>query len=253
MESVVYVDTRPPYLEEIARKPYPTNYTPPIFPKYDGIIRNAREHIRRYMDALTTHFHDHELRLKEFSKSLEGRAFTWYTSFTPGSVLSLNDLATQFKKKFFTLEEKLTLFDLQPEKQRVSEGLLEYIRKFRDLSLLYYDLVEEGRLVDVCIVGMLYKYQPYLENLQISSFTRLVEAARRTCMSIRKPLKGLASQIVSAPRQPWRREYKKVEVAVKEESKKMAKGKKKDKGGTPLPFIVGITRDVTTILWIAIL
>ena len=52
MESAVYVDTRSPYPKEIARKPYPTNYTPPIFPKYDGITENAREHIRQYVDAL---------------------------------------------------------------------------------------------------------------------------------------------------------------------------------------------------------
>ena len=68
-------------------------------------------------------------------------------------------------KKFFTLEEMLTFLDLQHKKQRVSEGLLEYFRRFRDLSLLCYDLVEEERLVDVCITGMLYKYRPYLENL----------------------------------------------------------------------------------------
>ena len=95
--------------------------------------------------------------------------------------MSWNDLAMQFMKKIFTLEEKLTLLDLQHEKQRVSKGLLEYICKFRDLSLLCYDPVEEERLVDVCIAGMLYECQPYLENLLISSFTRLVEAARRTC------------------------------------------------------------------------
>ena len=56
MESVVYVDTKPPYPEEIAGKPYPANYTPPIFPKYDGIIGNARELIRRYVDVLTANF-----------------------------------------------------------------------------------------------------------------------------------------------------------------------------------------------------
>ena len=137
MESVVYVDTKPPYPEEIAGKPYPANYTPSIFPKYDGITGNAREHIKWYVDALIAHSHDHELRLKEFSKSLESRAFTWYTSFAPGSILSWNDLATQFMKKFFTLEEKLTLLDLQHEKQKVFGGLLEYIRRFKDLSLLY--------------------------------------------------------------------------------------------------------------------
>ena len=74
-------------------------------------------------------------------------------------------------KKFFALEEKLMLSDLQHEKQRVSKGLLKYIRKFQALSLLCYDPVEDERLVDVCIAGMLYEYRPYLENLQISSFT----------------------------------------------------------------------------------
>ena len=130
MESVVYVDTRPSYHEEKARKPHAANYTPPIFPKYDGMTRNAKEHIRRYIDALTAHSYDHELRLREFSKSLKGRAFTWYANLALRSILSWNDLATQFMKKFFALEEKLTLSDLQHKKQRVSEGLLEYIRRF---------------------------------------------------------------------------------------------------------------------------
>ena len=64
------------------------------------------------MDALTAHSHNHELRLKEFSKSLEGRAFTWYTNLSPRSVMSWNDMTTQFMKKFFTLDEKLILSDL---------------------------------------------------------------------------------------------------------------------------------------------
>ena len=162
LESAVYVDTRPPYPEEIPRIPYLANYTLPIFPKYDGMTVNAREHIRRYVDALIAHSHDHKLRLRVFSKSLEGRAFTGYTSLALGSVLSWNDLATQFMKKFFTLEEKFTLLDLQHERQRVSEGLLEYIHRFRDLSLLCYDPIKEERLVNVCIARMLYEYWPYL-------------------------------------------------------------------------------------------
>nr|POE81723.1 hypothetical protein CFP56_58990 [Quercus suber] len=178
MENAVCVDARPPYLEDMAGKLYLANYTPLIFPKYDDITRNARERIRWYVDMLIAYSYDHELRLREFSKSLEGRAFTW----------------------------------------------------FRDLSLLCHDPVEEERLVDVCIAGMLYEYRPYLENLQISSFTILVEAVRRTSMSVRKPSKGSTSQTVNAPRQLWRRENKKVEVAVIEEPKKVAKGKKRDRG-----------------------
>ena len=68
---------RPLYLEEMAKKPYLANYNPHIFLTYDSMIRNAREHIRRYVDALMAHSHDHELRLREFSKSLEGQAFSF--------------------------------------------------------------------------------------------------------------------------------------------------------------------------------
>lgn len=90
--------------EEVARKPYPANYMPLIFPKYDGVARNAKEHIRRYVDSLMAHSHDHELRLREFFESLEGCACTWYTSLSLGSVVSWNDMASQFMKKFFTLD-----------------------------------------------------------------------------------------------------------------------------------------------------
>ena len=148
------------------------------------MIGNAREHIRRYVDALTTHSHDHELKLRDFSKSLQGRAFTLYSSLLLGLVLNQNDMATQFMKKFFTLDEKLTLSDLQLKRQRIFERLLNYIHKFRDLSLICYDPIEEERLVDICIASMLYEYHPYLENLQIPSITRLVEAFRRTSMSM---------------------------------------------------------------------
>nr|POE50900.1 hypothetical protein CFP56_31905 [Quercus suber] len=75
-ESSAYIDRRPHYPKEMARKPCATNYTPLIFPKYDGMIRNAREHIRRYIDALTAHSHDHELRLRELSKSLEEELYS---------------------------------------------------------------------------------------------------------------------------------------------------------------------------------
>ena len=63
--SSAYIDIRPFHPKEMARRSYPTNCTPSIFPKYDGLVGNAREHIRRYVDALTAHSHDHELRLKE--------------------------------------------------------------------------------------------------------------------------------------------------------------------------------------------
>ena len=71
-------------------------------------------------------------------------------------------------------------------------GILEAWLKDGVVVLLEckHESIDEEKLVDACIFGMLYEYRPYLENLQISSFTRLVEVSRRTSMSVRKPLKG---------------------------------------------------------------
>ena len=107
-------------------------------------------------------------------------------------------------KKFFTLDEKLALSVMRQERQRIFEGLLDYIQRFKDLSLICYNLVEEERLVDICIVGMLYEYRLYLENLQILSFTRLVEASRRTSMSMRKPIKSSIAQATSTSKHSWK-------------------------------------------------
>jgi hypothetical protein len=76
IEDSPYVDVRPLYPEVVAQKPYPANYISPMFPKYDGRTGNTKEHVRRFVDALTVHAHNHDLRKKEFSKSLERRAFS---------------------------------------------------------------------------------------------------------------------------------------------------------------------------------
>ena len=59
-------------------------------------------------------------------------------------------------------------------------------------------------------------------------------------MSVRKPSKGSISQAVSMPRQPWRREGKKVEVTVADKPKKVVKGKKRERRGIPPHFTVSI-------------
>ncbi|KAK9997930.1 hypothetical protein SO802_017533 [Lithocarpus litseifolius] len=74
-------------------------------------------------------------------------------------------MATQFMKKFFALDEKITLLDLQQERQRIFKGILDYIGRFRNLSLICYNPIEEERLENICISRMLYEYHPYLENL----------------------------------------------------------------------------------------
>uniref|UniRef100_A0A7N2LLD0 Uncharacterized protein n=1 Tax=Quercus lobata TaxID=97700 RepID=A0A7N2LLD0_QUELO len=90
--------------------------------------------------------------------------------------------------------------------------------------------------MDMCIAGMLYEYRPYLKNLRIPSFTRLVESAKRTNMSVRRPSKCLTSQTVGASNQSWKWESKKREVVVVKETKKATEGRKRERSGIPPPF-----------------
>ena len=92
--------------------------------------------------------------------------------------------------------------------------------------------------MDMCIAGMLYEYRPYLKNLQIPSFTRLVEFAKRTNMSTRRPSKCLTSQTARASKQSWKWESKKREAVVVKEMKKATKGRKRERSGIPPPFLV---------------
>ena len=89
------------------------------------------------------------------------------------------------------------------------------------------------------MVGMLYEYKPYLENLQIMSFARLIEAVRRTSHSVKKPSKGATGGSSSATRKLWKRERegKNIEVAMVEEPKKDYPSRKRERRDEPSPPI----------------
>lgn len=56
----------------------------------------------------------------------------------------------------------VTLVTLQGTKQRSGEDLMEYIKRFRDITLDCYDHYEEKTLVEMCIGNMIMKYRAVL-------------------------------------------------------------------------------------------
>ena len=75
-----------------------------------------------------------------------------------------------FCTKYFHGEETITLATLQPTKQRNGEDLMEYIKRFKDIALDYYDHYEEMTLVEMCMTNIIREYRAVLENLEISQF-----------------------------------------------------------------------------------
>lgn len=59
-----------------------------------------------YLDSVGPFAHDAALCLKEFSKSLVGRAYTWYINLKSGSIHCWVHLISSFDSKFFCVEVK---------------------------------------------------------------------------------------------------------------------------------------------------
>ena len=90
----------------------------------------------KFIDTLGPYVADEDLCLREFSKSLCDRAYTWYTGLKLGSILTWDDMVDVFCTKYFHGKETVTLATLQATKQKSGEDLMEYIKRFRDIAWL---------------------------------------------------------------------------------------------------------------------
>lgn len=77
-------------------RPYPEGHCSLQFVLFDIRKGNLREHISYYIDTLGQYAVDLELQLREFSKSLSGCAYTWYTNLKAGSIHLWNEMAQKY-------------------------------------------------------------------------------------------------------------------------------------------------------------
>uniref|UniRef100_A0A2N9FKV6 Integrase catalytic domain-containing protein n=1 Tax=Fagus sylvatica TaxID=28930 RepID=A0A2N9FKV6_FAGSY len=176
---------RPPYPIELLKEPYPEKYDTPVFALFDGRKGSAMEHISKFLDSMGPFAAHGDLCLREFSKSLVDRAYTWYTVLPAGSIRTWEDMVESFCSKYFHVEEKITLVNLHSTKQQTGEDLVKYIHRFRDVSLDCHVKYQEGELVEVCIDNMLPEFRAHLENLDITRFAPLLQKARKTAISVK--------------------------------------------------------------------
>ena len=71
---------------------------------------------------------------------------------------------------------------------------MEYIKKFRDIDLNYYDHCDEKTLVELFIGNMIMEYKAILENLEISQFAQLLQKAKKMIQSVKPSSDKLKEQ-----------------------------------------------------------
>ena len=132
---------------ELLNKSYLERYELPTFAQYDRRKGSAIEHMSKFIDTMGPFAGDEDLCLCEFSQSLSDRAYTWYTGLRLASISTWDDMVDVLCSKYFHGEETVTL-----------ATLLEFIKRFKDISLDCHDHFEEKTLVEMCIGNMIMEY-----------------------------------------------------------------------------------------------
>ena len=118
--------------------------------------------------------------MREFSKSLEGRAYSWYANLLPDSMRTWEEMVGQFCGKFFTMESRIDASDLFSLRQEYNKMLEDYVQRFREKTLECRDTISEKNMIRACMNGMMDEYRIYIENHDIRDFTELIYKARNT-------------------------------------------------------------------------
>ena len=98
----------PLFLLELLGKPYPKGYEPPKFHPFDGRNGSVVEHVSRFIHTLGPYVGDKELCLRESTKSVVDRAYTWYITLRLGSIKTWDEMMERFCAKYYPGEDKVT-------------------------------------------------------------------------------------------------------------------------------------------------
>ena len=69
-----------------------------------------------------------------FSLSLTGTAFSWFSSLTPNSIRSWDELEQKFHDHFYNGDNETKLTDLTSVRQGRDEFIHEYFKRFKEIK-----------------------------------------------------------------------------------------------------------------------
>ena len=130
-----------PYLEWFDLVALPTNYKLLEFAKFTGQDSTSTiEHVNRHLTQLDEASIEEAHRVRFFSLSLSGPAFTWVSSLPVNSITNWADLEKKFHTYFYirTGEKKIT--NLITIRQKTNESGTEFLQRFRETRNLCFSL-----------------------------------------------------------------------------------------------------------------
>ena len=117
-----------PYTQRIELLETPSGYQPPKFHQFDG-QGDPRQHVAHFVETCDSAGTHGDLLVKQFVRSLKGKAFDWYVSLAPESINSWRQLEREFLNRFFSTRRVVGIAELANTRQREGEPVIDYINK----------------------------------------------------------------------------------------------------------------------------
>ena len=108
---------------------FPAGWRPPKFRQFDG-TGDAREHLAYFEAACGDTANNSSLLLRQFSGSLTGAAFHWYSRLPIGKISNWTDMKKAFKKHFVAMKRDISVVELSQVKQRRDEPIDDFLIRF---------------------------------------------------------------------------------------------------------------------------
>jgi len=115
--------------------------------------------------------------VKQFVRSLKGIAFDWYTDLEPESINSWEQMEHEFLNRFYSTQRTVSMTELTNTKQWKDEPVLDYINRWRSLSLECKDRLSEASAIEMCARDMEWDPLYVLQMSKPMTFQELVTKA----------------------------------------------------------------------------